>query len=294
MTSNAGNVAALVELRRFRHTYLEGTPRASVAIRGVDLVIRAGERVAIVGPTQSGKSTLVDAFAHLLRLKRGMVFVEGHDIAAEGYDRAALRQKVGIVFQQPESQLIEEVVGKDIAFGPTAAGLPAEETRSRVEESLNAVGLPYQEFRLRYVHALSGGQRRRVAIAGVLAMHTPLLVLDEPTAGLDPHGRAELLGLLGRLVEERKLTLVVASASVSDACLLCDRLVVVDDGQVVIDGPVREVLRDHERLQQLEITLPEPMRCALELRKLFPDFPVDLLTEDELEAALLERLPGAA
>src|SRR5919202_5124619 len=221
----------LIELRDFGYTYLEGTPRASEAIRGMSLVIRHGERVAIVGPTQSGKSTLVDAFAHLLRLRAGQVFYEGQDVAASGYDRSALRRSVGIVFQRPDFQLLEDVVGKDVAFGPTTAGLPAEETRQRVEERLNAVGLDYQEFRLRYVHALSGGQKRRVAIAGVLAMRTPLLVLDEPMAGLDPRGRRELFDLLYQLREQRDLTLVICSSSLGDAGLLCDRVVGLRDGR---------------------------------------------------------------
>ena len=155
------------------------------------------------------------------------------------------------------------------------------------------IGLPYSEFRLRYTHALSGGQRRRVAIAGVLAMQTPLLVMDEPMAGLDPHGRGELLRLLQRLVEHRDLTLVVASASVSDVTLLCDRLVVLDDGRVVADGPIREVLRDADRLQELDVTLPDTVRCARELRELFDDLPTELLTEDELEAELVKRLEAA-
>ena len=284
----------LVELRDLHHTYLDGTPRASVALRGIDLTIRRGERVAIVGPTMSGKSTLVDAFAHLLRLKPGMVFVEGGDIAAPDYDRTALRRRVGILFQQPDAQIIEDVVGKDVAFGPTQAGLPAEECRVRVEESLEALGLPYPEFRLRYVHALSGGQRRRVAIAGVLAMHTPLLVLDEPMAGLDPRGRGELLRLLERLREDRSLTMVVASASVSDAALLCERLVVLDGGRIVADGPIGEVLRDADRLLQLDITLPDTVRCARALRDLFPDLPTEILDEDELERQILLRLEGAA
>ena len=295
-TIPAGEAAApLIELRDLHHTYLDGTPRASVALRGITLTIARGERVAIVGPTMSGKSTLVDAFGHLLRLKPGMVFFRGEDIAAPDYDRAALRRQVGIVFQQPEAQIIEDVVGKDVAFGPTQAGIGAEECRQRVEESLDALGLPYAEFRLRYVHALSGGQRRRVAIAGVLAMHTPLLVLDEPMAGLDPRGRGELLRLLLRLREDRELTLVVASASVSDAALLCDRLVVLDEGRVVADGPIREVLRDSERLLQLDITLPDTVRCARALRSVFPDLPTELLSEDELERELLLRLgPEAA
>ena len=289
MTSDA----PIIELRNFRYTYLEGTPRANEAIRDVSFEIRRGERVAIVGATQSGKSTIVDAFAHLLRLKEGQVFFEGEDVAAPGYDRGALRRKVGIVFQRPDSQLIEDVVGADVAFGPTAAGIGAEETRRRVEESLDALGLPYPEFRLRYVHALSGGQRRRVAIAGVIAMQTPVLVLDEPMAGLDPRGRRELLGLLRRLAEDRDLTLVVCSASLGDASLLCDRVVGLGEGRVVVDGPLREVLREADRLAALDITLPEPTAGARELREIFPDLRPDILTEEELEAALVERL-GAA
>jgi energy-coupling factor transport system ATP-binding protein len=282
----------IIELRNFRYTYLEGTPRASEAIRGVSFEIHRGERVAMIGPTQSGKSTVVDSFAHLLRLKEGQVFYEGEDVAAPGYDRKALRREVGIVFQQPDSQLIEDVVGADVAFGPTAAGLSAGETRRRVEESLNALGLPYSEFRLRYVHALSGGQRRRVAIAGVIAMHTRVLVLDEPTVGLDPRGRRELLGLLKRLADDRDLTLVVCSASLGDVSLLCDRFIVLDEGRVVMDGPVREILRQ-DRLADLDITLPEPVTGARELRKVFPDLPTELLTEEELEAELLKRLDPA-
>jgi energy-coupling factor transport system ATP-binding protein len=285
--------APVIELRNFSYTYLEGTPRANEAIRDVSMEIRRGERVAIVGATQSGKSTIVDSFANLLRLKPNQVFYEGEDVAAPGYDRGALRRRVGIVFQRPDSQLIEDVVGADVAFGPTAAGIGAEETRQRVEESLNAMGLPYPEFRLRYVHALSGGQRRRVAIAGVLAMHTPVLVLDEPTAGLDPRGRRELLGLLRRLADDRDLTLVVCSASLSDASLLCDRVVVLSEGRLAMDGPLREVLREADRLAALDITLPEPTVGARELRELFPDLPADILTEEELEAELLKRL-GAA
>jgi energy-coupling factor transport system ATP-binding protein len=263
LTHDSGEVP-IIELRNFRYTYLEGTPRASEAIRDVSFEIRPGERVGLVGPTQSGKSTVVDAFAHLLRLKPGQVFYR-----------------------------IEDVVGADVAFGPTAAGLPAEETRRRVEESLNALNLPYPEYRLRYVHALSGGQRRRVAIAGVLAMHTPVLVLDEPMAGLDPRGRRELLELLTRLQRDRDLTLVVCSASLSDASLLCDRFVVLDRGRTVMDGPVHEVLQEADRLAELDITLPETVNVARKLKELFPDLPTELLTEDELEAELLKRL-GAA
>ena len=287
---SAADETPIIELRDFRYTYLEGTPKAVEAVRDVSFEVRRGERVGIVGPTQSGKSTVVDAFAHLLRVKPGQVFYDGEDIAAPGYDRKALRREVGIVFQQPDSQLIEDVVGADVAFGPTAAGLSAKETRGRVEESLNTLGLPYQDFRLRYVHALSGGQRRRVAIAGVLAMRTPVLVLDEPMAGLDPRGRRELLDLLQRLQRDRDLTLVVCSASLTDVSVLCDRFIVLDQGSVVIDGPAHEVLREADRLAELDITLPEPVVAAREMKKLFPDFPTGLLTEDELVAELIKRI----
>jgi len=280
----------ILELKGFAYTYLEDTPRASDAVRDVSFLIHRGERVGIVGATQSGKSTVVDSIAHLLRLGPGQVFYRGEDVAAPGYNRGRLRREIGIVFQQPDSQIIEDVVGADVAFGPTAAGLPAGETRERVEESLNTLGLPYPDYRLRYIHALSGGQRRRVAIAGVLAMHTSVLVLDEPMAGLDPRGRKELLELLIKLQRDRELTLIVCSASLTDASLLCDRFIVLDRGTVVMEGPVREVLREADRLAKLDITLPEPVVGAREMQKLFPDFPTDLLTEDELESELLERL----
>jgi energy-coupling factor transporter ATP-binding protein EcfA2 len=281
---------AILELKGFSYTYLEGTPKASEAVMDISFRVHRGERVGIVGATQSGKSTVVDSFAHLLRLEQGQVFYEGEDVAAPDYNRGRLRREIGIVFQQPDSQIIEDVVGADVAFGPTAAGLSAGETRERVEESLDTLGLPYTNYRLRYVHALSGGQRRRVAIAGVLAMHTPVLVLDEPMAGLDPRGRKELLELLIKLQAERELTLIVCSASLTDASLLCDRFIVLDRGTVVMDDPVREVLREADRLAELDITLPEPVVGAREMQKLFSDFPTDLLTEDELESALLERL----
>ena len=280
----------ILELKGFAYTYLEDTPKANEAVRDVSFRIHRGERVGIVGASQSGKSTVVDTFAHLLRLKPGQIFYKGEDVAAPAYNRGRLRREIGIVFQQPDSQIIEDVVGADVAFGPTAAGLSAGETRERVEESLNTLGLPYTDYRLRYIHALSGGQRRRVAIAGVLAMHTPVLVLDEPMAGLDPRGRKELLELLTKLQRDRGLTLIVCSASLTDASLLCDRFIVLDRGTVVMDGPVREVLREADRLAELDITLPEPVVGAREMQKLFPDFPTDLLTEDELESALLERL----
>jgi len=292
MTEGAAKETLLTELRDFQYTYLEGTPRAVAASRGISFGVRRGERVGLIGPTQSGKSTVVYALTHLLRLKEGQVFHEGENVAAPGYDRAALRRKVGVVFQRPDFQILEDVVGKDVAFGPTAAGVPADETRDRVEESLEAVGLSYPEFRLRYVHALSGGQKRRVALAGVLAMRAQLLVLDEPMAGLDPRGRQEFFDLFDRLREQGGLTMVMCSSSLTEASLLCERLIVLHEGRVVMDGPVEEIVAEADRLKEIGIALPEPVALAREMRKVFPDLPTGLLTEEELEEALLAHLGG--
>lgn len=282
--------APLIELRDFRYTYLAGTSQAAEAVRGVSLQIERGERVAIVGPTDSGKSTVVAAFVHLLRLAPGQVFFEGTDISEPGFDRAALRRLIGIVFQDADSQIIEDVVGKDVAFGPTAARISAAETRQRVEESLNAVGLAYPEFRLRYVYALSGGQRRRVALAGVLAMRPPVLVLDEPLAGLDPRGRDDLLALLRRQTQDRDLTLVVCSSGLAGAALLCDRVVVLGAGRVVLEGTLTDVLRQADRLAELGVTLPESVMLARQLRRIFPDFPLDVLDEEDLAGQIVRRV----
>lgn len=284
-------VPPLIELRDFRYTYLAGTPQAVEAVQGISLRIDRGERVAIVGPTQSGKSTVIHALAHLLRLAPDQVFYDGQDVAGPGYERAELRRAVGIVFQDPDSQIIEDVVGKDVAFGPTAAGLSAGETRHRVELSLNAVGLPYRDFRLRYVYSLSGGQRHRVAIAGVLAMQTPVLALDEPMAGLDPRGRQDILDLLRTLLTERDITLVVASSGLSEAAMLCDRVVVLEAGRVVLDGPIREVLHEVDYLASLDITLPESVSLVRELRSVFPDLPAEVLDEEDLVGEIMRRLP---
>lgn len=280
---------SLVELRNFSHTYLMGTPQSSLGIRDVSLKIDPGERIAIVGAARSGKTTLALALGALVKLRRGQVFFRGQDVSAPGFDHTQLRRSVGIAFQDPEAQLIEDIVGKDVAFGPTAIGLPAAESRLRVEESLNAVGLHYEDFRLRYVHALSGGERRRAALAGVLAMRPELLVLDEPMAGVDARGRDLLLGLLDRLSEDRGSSLVLLDTGVTDAVLRCDRLVAVEAGSVALDIPMDRVLQHANLLVEIGVALPEVTELALHLRGLFPDLPLTL-DEVELASQLCDRL----
>src|SRR5204862_5252569 len=193
----------LFALKNVSHTYMRGTPFASEALRGLSLSIPANQTVALVGPTRAGKSTVVDLLAGLIKPGAGTILFEGADIAASSFDIKRIRSTVGIVFQSPEAQIFEETVGKDVSFGPRSKKVPLAESRRLVRESLEAVGLSYEDFRTRYTYALSGGEKRRVAIAGVLALQPRVIVFDEPAAGLDPRGRRELLELLEKLKKDR-------------------------------------------------------------------------------------------
>ncbi len=285
------NSRSLIDVRDLHFTYLAGTPLAQEALRGVTCTVYEGETLAILGGTQAGKSTLIEFFNALRRPRPGHVFFEGQDIAAPKFDLNRLRQQVGIVFQQPETQLFEDTVGKDVSYVPRRKGLPPADSRAIVERVLNEVGLDYETFRLRYIYALSGGQKRRVAIAGVLASEPRVLILDEPVAGLDPRGRAELAELITGLAKRAGLTVVLVGNAVDELAELADRAIVMHEGRVVMEGPLRELLRRAGELHGLGLELSEPAEIALTLRPLFPDLPTDLLKIDELEEALAQRLP---
>jgi energy-coupling factor transporter ATPase len=280
----------LIDVRNLNYTYLAGTPLAQEALRGVDCALYEGETLAILGGTQAGKSTLIEFFNALRIPPPGHVFFEGHDVAGPKFDLDRLRGSVAMVFQQPEAQLFEETVGKDVSYAPRRKGRTPAESRAIVERALTDVGLDYETFRLRYVYALSGGQKRRVALAGALAAEPRVLVLDEPVAGLDPRGRAELAALVADLARRQGLTIVLVGAAVDELAELADRAIVMHDGRVAMEGPLRELLRRADELHALGLELSEPAEIALALRPLFPDIPTDLLTVDELEQALLERL----
>src|SRR5438477_6314806 len=238
----------LFELRVVYHTYLRGTPFAVEALRGLSLSIPDNLTVALVGPTKSGKSTVVDLLAGLIKPAAGTFFFEGEDVSAPSFDIERIRSVVGVVFQSPDAQIFEDTVGKDVSFGPRRKKVPLAESRRLVQESLEAVGLPYEDFRTRYTYALSGGQKRRVAIAGVLAMQPKVIIFDEPTAGLDPRGRRELLDLIVRLKQRHNLTVVYTSASLDDVIELADSIYIPDQGHVECSGRPREILaRIHER-----------------------------------------------
>jgi energy-coupling factor transporter ATPase len=283
----------LIEIRDLHYTYMAGTPLAREALRGVDCALYAGETLALLGGTQAGKSTLIEFFNALRIAPPGHVFFEGQDIAALGFDLDRLRQAVGVVFQQPETQLFEDTVGKDVSYAPRRKRLPPAESRAIVAQALTNVGLDYEAFRLRYIYALSGGQKRRVALAGVLAAQPRVLVLDEPVAGLDPRGRAELAALITDLAHRLGLTIVLVGNAVDELAELADRALVLHAGQLVMAGPLRELLQRADELHALGLELSEPAEIALTLRSIFPDLPTDLLRIQDLEAALIERIQNS-
>ncbi|HWQ14993.1 MAG TPA: energy-coupling factor transporter ATPase [Roseiflexaceae bacterium] len=280
----------LISVRDLSYTYMAGTPLAQEALRGVSCAVFEGETLALLGGAQAGKSTLIEFFNALRIPPPGHVFYAGADVAAPGFDLGRLRDEVGVVFQQPETQLFEETVGKDVSFVPRRKGLPPAESRAIVQQALTDVGLDYETFRLRYIYALSGGQKRRVAIAGVLAARPRVLVLDEPVAGLDPRGRAELAALIADLTRRLGLTVVLVGNAVDELAQLATRAVVLHEGRVALEGPLRTLLGRAEELHALGLELGEPAEIALALRPLFPDLPTDVLTLEELEEALLLRL----
>ncbi|KAB8145555.1 ATP-binding cassette domain-containing protein [Chloroflexia bacterium SDU3-3] len=282
--------APLIEVRDLHFSYMAGTPLERPALRGASCAIAPGETVAILGGTQAGKSTLVEFFNALRTPGPGHVFYQGQDVAAPGFDRERLRRAVAVVFQQPETQLLEEIVGMDISYAPRQKKLPPAQSRALVQRAMEQAGLDYEAFRLRYVHALSGGQKRRVAIAGALAAEPQALVLDEPTAGLDPQGRDELAALVGGLRGDDRMAVVVVGHSFDALASRADRVLVMAEGRVVMEGAPRALLRRADELLAHGVELDEAASIALELRAVFPALSTDVLDLDELERAIMEVL----
>jgi len=281
---------ALIECRHLTHVYLKGTPLEAVALQDVTLSIEAGEFVGLIGPTGSGKSTLIQHFNALLRPTGGEVRIAGINPADKRADVKTLRQQVGLVFQYPEHQLFEETVYDDVAYGPRNLGLTEDKVRERVAESLALVGIDPGRFGRRSPFSLSGGEMRRVAIAGVLAMRPRVLVLDEPAAGLDPKGKEEILGQIRTLHQAQGLTVLLVTHSMDEAAQLVKRLVVLARGQIVMDGPVREIFRRAQDLAALGLGVPAITALMLRLRGAGMAVTPDVLTVDEARAAIREVL----
>ena len=280
----------MIRCDHLTYVYHRRTPLEATALRDVSLTIASGEVVGLIGPTGSGKSTLVQHFNGLLRPTSGRVYLDDVDIQAREVDRRRVRQQVGLLFQYPEQQLFEETVVADVAFGPRNLGLAEEDVRTRVRQALALVGLDPDTFGPRSPFALSNGEMRRVAIAGVLAMEPRMLILDEPTAGLDPATRQDILSHIARLHEERGLTIVLVTHSMDDVARLCRRLIVLDRGRVAMDGPVRTVFSDPARLEALDLGLPQVTLVARRLRERGIAVRPDVLTVDEARTAILEAL----
>ncbi len=275
----------LMELRGLTHVYSQGTPFEKTAVDHIDLTLYEGQTVGLLGHTGSGKSTLIQHMNALLKPTEGTVLLDGQDIFATKEAMRAARFRVGLVFQYPEYQLFEETVFDDIAFGPKNQKLPPEEIDRRVREAAAFVGLGEDIFTQSPLE-LSGGQKRRAAIAGVLAMEPELLVLDEPTAGLDPAGRADLLEKLMAWRKARNATILLVTHDM-DTAAGCERLLVMDGGRIVMAGSPAEIFSQGERLQAIGLDLPGAARIAMLLRQKGADLPEDIYTTDRLQEAIL-------
>lgn len=275
-----------IVIEHLNYVYMQGGPYETKALNDVSLTINDGEFIGLIGHTGSGKSTLVQHLNGLIMPSSGRVLVDGLDLADKNTDRRAIRRRVGLVFQYPENQLFEETVAKDIAFGPKNLGLDEAEIDRRVRTAMRRVALDYDQIAERSVFELSGGQMRRVAIAGVLAMEPQTLVLDEPCAGLDPRGREEILGLISDLHRESGATIVMVSHSMDDVAALAERVIVMNHGSVVMDGTPREVFAKGEELRAIGLDVPQAVELAQKLREKGFDIPEGIYRMDEVRAAV--------
>lgn len=275
-----------IVIEHLNYVYMQGGPYETRALDDVSLTIHDGEFIGLIGHTGSGKSTLVQHLNGLILPTSGKITVDGMDLAEKGTDRRAIRRRVGLVFQYPENQLFEETVAKDIAFGPKNLGLGEEEIDRRVRTAMRRVALDYDKLAQRSVFELSGGQMRRVAIAGVLAMEPQTLVLDEPCAGLDPRGREEILGLISDLHRESGATIVMVSHSMDDVAALAERVIVMNHGKVAMDGVPREIFSRGEELRAIGLDVPQAVELAQKLREKGFDVPEGIYKIEEVRAAV--------
>ena len=275
-----------IVIEHLNYVYMQGGPYETRALDDVSLTIHDGEFIGLIGHTGSGKSTLVQHLNGLILPTRGKITVDGMDLAEKGTDRRAIRRRVGLVFQYPENHLFEETVAKDIAFGPKNLGLDEAEIDRRVRTAMRRVALDYDKLAQRSVFELSGGQMRRVAIAGVLAMEPQTLVLDEPCAGLDPRGREEILGLISDLHRESGATIVMVSHSMDDVAALAERVIVMNHGKVAMDGAPREIFSRGEELRAIGLDVPQAVELAQKLREKGFDVPEGIYKIEEVRAAV--------
>ena len=278
-----------IKIDHLNYVYSEGTAFEKHALKDVNLEIPDGQFIGVIGHTGSGKSTLIQHLNGLLKGTSGAIYYNGTNIYGEGYNMKELRSKVGLVFQYPEHQLFEIDVFTDVCFGPKNLGLPKEEVERRAYEALRLVGLKEKNFK-KSPFELSGGQKRRVAIAGILAMEPDVLVLDEPTAGLDPKGRDDILDRVKRLHEERHITVILVSHSMEDVARYVDRIIVMNKGQVRFDGVPREVFRHYRELEEIGLAAPQVTYLMHDLAAAGWEVDVDATTVEEAANAIYRCL----
>lgn len=279
-----------IEIKNLSYIYNESNPFSKVALDDVSLTIKEKEFIGIIGHTGSGKSTLVQHLNALITPTSGNIYVDGIDTLEKSEKKINIRKKVGLVFQYPEYQLFEETVYKDISFGPLNIGCTEEEVEERVKWSCDLVGLDYENIKEKSPFELSGGQKRRVAIAGVLAMKPEVLVLDEPTAGLDPRGRDEILNEIKSLYENENITIILVSHSMEDVARLVKRIIVMDKGKIFMDGSPKEVFAEPEKLISVGLDVPQITEIMLRLKEKGFNVPTDVITVEEAHEILLNCL----
>lgn len=280
----------IMKINNVNYIYNPGTPFEKKALSDINLEVSKGEFIGLIGHTGSGKSTLVQHLNGLMKPTSGNIIIDGIDITEKDANLKSVRQKVGLVFQYPEHQLFEETVYKDIAFGPKNLDLSQEEIHIRVKESMELVGLGFETLKDRSPFELSGGQKRRVAIAGVIAMKPKILVLDEPTAGLDPHGRDEILGEIENLYKKEGITIILVSHSMEDVAKLVNRILVMHRGEIAMDGETREIFKRADELESLGLGIPQITKFMKSLREKGKDVRDDILTVTEAKEEIIKYL----
>ncbi|HHU16644.1 MAG TPA: energy-coupling factor transporter ATPase [Clostridiales bacterium] len=279
-----------IQVKNLYHIYSEGMPYESVSLEDVSFEIEKGEFVGVIGHTGSGKSTLIQHLNGLLKPKSGQILIDGIDITSGEVKMSDIRRRIGLVFQYPEYQLFEETVHKDVAFGPMNLGLSQEEIDIRVKKAIELVGLNYDEIGQRSPFELSGGQKRRIAIAGVIAMEPEILILDEPIAGLDPKSHADILEMIKVIHSVNNTTIIIVSHNMGDIARLTNKILVLDSGKLVMVGTPAEVFSQADYIESLGLGLPPSAHLMNELRKRGVPVSRDILNIDEAEEELYRLL----
>ncbi len=285
---------SLIEIKNLTHIYSEGLPFEKKAIDDINLKIEENEFIGLIGHTGSGKSTFIQHLNGLLKPSSGEIIVDGMKVDKSSSNLTELRKKIGLVFQYPEYQLFEETIERDIAFGPGNLDLSEEEVLRRVRSSMDSVGLDYETYKDKSPFELSGGLKRRVAIAGVLAMEPKVLILDEPTAGLDPRGRDEILSEIKSIHEKRKITVILVSHSMEDVAKIAERIIVMDKGKVFLDSNPREIFRNEDKLLSVGLGIPQITSLMRALKKKGLDINEDSITVGEAKESLIKYFRGVS